>query len=83
MSTVQFGAIDGLTFSDPMSGAPSVYAPMPAGTTTLECSICGEEVMIAPMSLRCGHTYCLHCIWRWVTSVDVYNRPNDDCPTCR
>ncbi|KAI5953478.1 PSH1 [Candida jiufengensis] len=44
-------------------------------TNSLECSIC-SEVMIAPMTVECGHTFCYECLHQWFK-----NKIN--CPTCR
>lgn len=83
MSAVQFGTINGVTFSDALEDAPPTYAPMPEGASALECSVCGEDVMLAPMTVCCGHSFCLHCIWRWLTTVNVRGAMNEDCPACR
>ncbi|KAI5960438.1 PSH1 [Candida pseudojiufengensis] len=44
-------------------------------TNSIECSIC-SEVMIAPMTAECGHTFCYDCLHQWFK-----NKIN--CPTCR
>ncbi|KAI5970395.1 PSH1 [Candida margitis] len=44
-------------------------------TNSLECSIC-SEVMLAPMTTECGHSFCYECLHQWFK-----NKIN--CPTCR
>ncbi|KAG5421449.1 PSH1 [Candida metapsilosis] len=44
-------------------------------TNSLECSIC-SELMLAPMTTECGHSFCYECLHQW-----FQNKIN--CPTCR
>lgn len=44
-------------------------------TNSLECSIC-SEIMLAPMTTECGHSFCYECLHQWFK-----NKIN--CPTCR
>ncbi|KAJ7034576.1 hypothetical protein C8F04DRAFT_567406 [Mycena alexandri] len=44
------------------------------------CSICLES-FVSPVSLPCGHVFCLKCIRRTVESVK--SATNHFCPTCR
>jgi hypothetical protein len=41
----------------------------------LECTIC-QEIFLRPYSLKCSHTFCSHCINKWL-------RQKKACPVCR
>ena len=42
-----------------------------------ECAIC-MDVMINPVKTKCGHSFCKHCIVRYLK-----NRYEKACPFCR
>ena len=43
------------------------------------CPICHGPLQ-APVSIECGHKYCLRCIHQWVYQAD---KTAPDCPVCR
>jgi len=76
----------------PSSAAAAAAASAAASTAAedmraireqLQCVICYEP-MLDPITARCGHAYCKHCIVRWLrnpNSPQTSSRPT--CPTCR
>ncbi|XP_013921878.1 PREDICTED: E3 ubiquitin-protein ligase RNF135 [Thamnophis sirtalis] len=52
--------------------------PMPVllATDDLQCSIC-LELLSNPATVQCGHSFCLHCIRKWVAE----GQP--ECPNCK
>ena len=41
----------------------------------LDCSIC-LELLFAPVTLKCTHNFCQHCIGKW-------RKEKNTCPSCR
>ena len=41
-----------------------------------QCAICHEEDTVVRRTLRCNHTFHVHCIDKWLTV-------NNTCPLCR
>lgn len=41
----------------------------------LKCNIC-FDLVVSPVTLPCGHSYCKHHIQTWLLE-------NDSCPICR
>ncbi|CAB9501053.1 PHD [Seminavis robusta] len=49
----------------------------------LSCAIC-HEVLLHPVSLLCGHSFCQECIkWWWQQSTANDSAKKKSCPTCR
>lgn len=42
----------------------------------LECAIC-QETFLRPHSLKCSHTFCSHCINKWLRQKKVLHTIND------
>lgn len=63
-----------------LSHSEPVVAPFqgPAGAIpdAMGCAICCEELMLKPVSLQCGHSFCMDCIKEWTRNCK-------SCPTCR
>ena len=41
-----------------------------------QCLICKEEVLVDPITIQCGHSYCGECIMTWL------GRYGRHCPKC-
>lgn len=54
----------------------SPLAPPEAIVPVKMCAICHEEDAVVRHTLRCNHTFHLHCIDRWL-------KDNRTCPMCR
>jgi len=61
----------------------------PALRSELQCAIC-HDVLLQPVSLLCGHSFCHECLdWWWQSTQNNNNNNgnnsnnNTSCPTCR
>jgi zinc finger of C3HC4-type, RING/SAP domain len=48
----------------------------------LRCDVC-QDLFKVPVTLRCGHTYCNHCIQKHAEQVKQSTKRAPDCPQCR
>ena len=44
----------------------------------LNCSICSIDMMLEPITVQCGHSFCRLCINKWFTQYK-----QNKCPMCR
>jgi hypothetical protein len=46
-----------------------------------KCPVCFDSIEEAAFaSIKCGHVYCWHCIYQWMTTKSLLN---GSCPVCR
>eukprot|EP01084_Bolivina_argentea_P320065 555264_1 len=79
------------TSTNKMSIEPS---PSPSPTESIcpllnehafDCPIC-LELLVEPVTLQCGHTYCNHCISQWIVSHSLSKltkKMKCSCPECK
>lgn len=49
----------------------------------LKCPICLEEEMVVPKITKCGHVFCVSCVFRYFLALQEYNgRFWQKCPVC-
>ena len=47
-----------------------------------KCPVCFDSIEEAAFaSIKCGHVYCWHCIYKWMTTKSSLS--NGTCPVCR
>jgi hypothetical protein len=56
-------------------------AVLPAANTRETCPICYDS-MVEPVTLKCGHSFCLICIHDWA-QAKIGDRQRCVCPICR
>lgn len=60
--------------------AISQESPIKPSKQKHKCPVCYDSIEDAAFaSIKCGHVYCWHCIYKWMAAAEM----NGSCPVCR
>ena len=58
-----------------------IVSTMKPAKQKYKCPVCFDSIEGAAFaSIKCGHVYCWHCIYQWMTAKIL---SNGSCPVCR
>lgn len=59
----------------------AVSTSMKPSKQKFKCPVCFDSIEEAAFaSIKCGHVYCWHCIYKWMTAKSL---SKGSCPVCR